>query len=413
MRISTLLEREPFGEILEETLGGFLESWKGQPRQVFWYAGRPDLAAMRRRGQQPWLCNVYLNAIFAPEADPRVLEPVQREFSRSVTGWRRPAQRAYVALASSRWGARWLAQAGVGISPGLPDADQLLIVAGNHKIRLLDRAEGVVYGVRKCGFPPGFMQRETETRRQAEALGLPVPPLEEVAEGGSWFRERYVVGTPVNRLTDGAAMRQAVGQVAQALHRLLGSTMQEEPLHEYAGRLAEQARALVEASCLLNEKQKQSLERTIEGLLAQIQAVQPEMNATILTALTHGDFQPANIIANGSAVWLIDWEYTGRRQAAYDALTFGLHSRFPSGLAERMGSELAGVLDSAVAQLGPWPGLDWGDGTAKRVHLGLFLLEELTLHLEENANTRFAKIGDGLGIVLKEADTWLEGADNG
>ena len=43
MRISLLLQREPFGEIVERTLATFLESWTGQPHEVRWYGGRPRL----------------------------------------------------------------------------------------------------------------------------------------------------------------------------------------------------------------------------------------------------------------------------------------------------------------------------------------------------------------------------------
>ena len=48
MRISLLLEREPFGTILEETLSRFLASWTGCAHAVSWYEGRPDLKAMQQ-----------------------------------------------------------------------------------------------------------------------------------------------------------------------------------------------------------------------------------------------------------------------------------------------------------------------------------------------------------------------------
>jgi len=396
MRISLLLQREPFDVILEETLSTFLESWRGQAHEVRWYNGRPDLDAIGRCGQQPWLCNIYLNAIFVPEAEPAVFDPIRREFARSVVWWRRPAQRAYIALAISRPGARWLAQAGVGISPALPDAGQLLIVAGNHKIRLLDRATGVVYGILKSGFPPDFMQRELATRQQATELGLPVPPLEAVAEDGAWFRESYVSGTPINRLADAAVAQRAVADVAYALHRLLRHTMQEQLLSEYVERLAAQARAHIAANHLLSEGQRRSLLQAVDCLLTQLNALRSAIGGRILTSLTHGDFQPANILVSQDGVWLIDWEYSARRQAGYDALVFALRSRFPAGLAARL-QRIVGEGDSTQPlSLADWPGLNWQDASWRRVHGWLFLLEELALHLEENANPCFHRLGDGL-----------------
>ena len=402
MRISLLLQREPFDVILEQTLATFLESWRGQPHEVHLYDGWPNVGLMRRRGQQAWLCNIYLNAVFVPEAEPPIFDPIRREFARSVLWWRRPAQRAYVALATSRLGARWLAQAGVSIFPPLPDAEQLLIVAGNHKMRLLDRARGVVYGILKSGFPPGFMQREIEARQQAAELDLPVPPLEALAKDGTWFRERYVSGTPVNRLADAAVAQRAVTEAAQSLRRLLKHTMQEEPLSEYVERLAGQARAHIEASHLLREEQKRSLLQVVDCLLTQINACQSAVGGRILTSLTHGDFQPANILVNQDGVWLIDWEYSARRQAGYDALVYTLRSRFPDGLAARLRQMLDGGGATGSLPLADWPGLDWQDVSRRRVHGLLFLLEELALHLEENANPRFHCLGGGLVVLQSQ-----------
>ena len=410
MRISLLLQREPFGVILEQTLATFLESWRGQPHEVHWYDGWPNVGLMRRRGQQPWLCNIYLNAIFVPQAEPKVFDPIRREFARSVIWWRRPAQRAYVALATSRQGASWLAQAGVGISPPLPGAERLLIVAGNHKIRLLDYARGVVYGILKSGFPPGFMQREIEARGRAEGLGLPVPALEAVAEDGTWFRERCVSGTPVNRLADAAVAQQAVTGAAQALHRLLKATMREESLGEYVERLAEQARAHITANHLLSESQKESLMQTVDDLVTQVNALQPAVEDRILSAVTHGDFQPANILVNQDGVWLIDWEYSARRQAGYDALVYTLRSRFPTGLAARLRQMLDGTGATESLPLANWPGLNWQDASRRRIHGLLFLLEELALHLEENANPRFHHLGGGLVVLQAQIPEALQAA---
>jgi hypothetical protein len=192
---------------------------------------------------------------------------------------------------------------------------------------------------------------------------------------------------------------------------LLESTMQQEPLTEYASRLAVDARDLIQVNHLLNKEQKQSLKRTIERLLAQITVFQRNgTSCSIWTALTHGDLQPANILIDGQNVWLIDWEYSARRQAGYDALTLGLGARFPSGLSRWGGREMIEIFDSAVAKLGPWPGLDWADATHRYVHIALFLLEELVLHLEENANPRFVNVGEGLKIIWREIDIWIEGA---
>ena len=406
MRISLLLQREPFGAILEETLASFLEAWIGKPHQVRWYEGRPSVWTMRRQGQQPWLCNIYLNAIFVPKAEPTIFDPIRREFARGVVWWRRPVQRAYVSLATSHRGAGWLAQAGVGISPFLSGAERLLIVAGNHKIRLLDRANGVVYGILKSGFPAEFMQREIETRQRARHLGLPTPPLESVAEDKTWFSERYVSGTPVNRLSDAAQSHRAVREASNALRRLLEQTRKPEPLQDYVDRLQARIQQLVEENHLLTGPRRQSLLSNVSAIIGHISQSCSTLGDHIETALTHGDFQPANILVSGEAVWLIDWEYSAQRQAGYDAFVFTLQSRSPRGLAARLQAFVSDGLDSTGSDL-QWPSVNRQGREGRRLHSELFLLEELVLHLEENANPRFVRLGEGLLQLQQEISCWV------
>ena len=168
MRLSLLLPREPFPVIFEQTLGRFLWSWTGQPYEIHWHPNRP-LSAPNCRSGEFWFVNIYLNAIFIPRADPPIFGPVKQEFSHSLVWWRRWPQRLYVDMATSPLMAKWLAHAGVSLTPALPQAERMLIVPGNHKIRLLDYGEKTVYAIRKSGFPAQFLEREIEVRRQPES----------------------------------------------------------------------------------------------------------------------------------------------------------------------------------------------------------------------------------------------------
>ncbi len=166
MRLRLLLPREPFPVIFAQTLSRFLLSWTGRPYEIHWRPKRP-LSASHWRSGEFWLVNIYLNAIFIPRADPAIFGPVKQEFSRSLVWWRRWPQRLYVDMATSPLMAKWLAHAGVSLTPALPQAERMLIVPGNHKIRLLDYGEKTVYAIRKSGFPANFLEREIEVRRQA------------------------------------------------------------------------------------------------------------------------------------------------------------------------------------------------------------------------------------------------------
>ncbi len=404
MRISLLLEREPFGKVLETTLERFWEERTGQAHSVKWQMGRPDIGQLRERGAQAWLANTYLNAIFVPEAVSAVFDPVRREFTRSTVAWRRLPQAAYVALASGI-GAAQLAQAGLSITPVIEHARHQLLVAGNHKLRLLDHRAGLAYGILKHGFDARFLENELTTRLQAAALGLPVPELKQWSPDGWWFSEAYVSGTPVNRLSDPQVAQDAIERATKALGRLLEATLGEEDASVYAQSLYERVVTLAQANRLLSETEHQ----TLNGIAPTL--VRLAEGGRIATARVHGDFQAANILVEGTKIWMIDWEYAAQRQAGYDALVFELAARRPHELAARIAQFVNdGPRDGPIGVMlraGRWPGVLWREAGIRRQASALFLLEELVMHLEENANPCFTRLGAGLTTVLSEAAQWV------
>ena len=402
MRLSLLLPREPFKVIFEQTLSRFLLSWTGKPYEIHWYPKRP-LSPSHCRAGEFWLVNIYLNAIFIPRADPVIFEPVKQEFSRSLFWWRRWPQRFYVDMATSPLMAKWLAHAGVSLTPALPQAAQRLIVPGNHKIRLLDYGEKTVYAIRKSGFPANFLEREIEVRRQAEELGLPVPRVKTVAGDGGWLSEEYVSGTPINRLKDPAQARAAFAEAHKALNVLHRHTFREVNTEKYVDLLSAEAHAHIEANALITSGSKRLLFQTLDSLVGRIKALLPACGNRLPTVLAHGDFQPANILVNADRLWLIDWEYSGRRQAAYDVLTFRLGSRFTRGLSGRLQRFITqGIPDGGLLPDFSCYDNAWQDSRSRLLYGSLFLLEEMALRLEENNNPAFIQLDNGVNILQQE-----------
>ncbi len=406
MRLSLLAKREPIADIVEQTLAGFLSRWQQRPYEVRWHPGRPRLAAIRNRGDQPWLCNFYLNAMFPIGVDPQALEPLKREFSRSPRWWCRPLQKLYVDLAFSPSMAPLFAHAALGISPPLDEATGLVFVAGNYKLRLLDRRRGEVHCMLKNGFPPAAMQRELAARKLAAELGLPVPALKAAAADGTWLTEAYVSGTPLNRLADEGQARWAVDEVVRHLQSLAERTLKEETLGNYLAHLEDQITAYLSANPLFTQAQVQAWRQMTGALLVRLRLEGPQSLPRVLLALSHGDLQPGNILVNGATVWLIDWEYAALRQLSYDPLVFLSGSRFPRGMARRL---------QGIVEQGPsagWAGLlwvkdFWATTGTRRLSVDLFLLEELALRLQENTNPWFRELDEGLMILEDETCHWL------
>ncbi len=374
-----------------------------------WYGWKTDLKTLQRHGGQAWLGNVYLNALFVPDAAPATFAPVYREFSYSEAWWKRPAQRAYAALSIQPWTAPWFAQVGMTISPSVTNAERLLISGGNHKLRIFEQAAEKVYGVLKSGSSSCFFEQEVLMRRQAAHCGVPVPPLLELAEDQTWFSEPLLNATPANRVKNRQLAHEATTHILSALRDMSEKTGREEYLTTYAEGLIEQARTLT-PNGPLSDKQQQEVLRIIEGLAAEIHTPHPYVGKQLVLAITHGDLQPGNILLDPHGEsWLIDWEYAARRQAGYDLLAGKLRPRFPDGLADRL---------ALVWQPGPtletcgetkWPNVPWSDLPARRLHLLLFLLEELIVQLQENANPLFFQPGRGLLLLMSEIVCFLAG----
>ena len=122
-----------------------------------------------------------------------------------------------------------------------------------------------------------------------------------------------------------------------------------------------------------------------------LHSLQDKGDKDIVTSQTHGDFQSANILLGQHHTWLIDWEYTAKRQVAYDGLVYTLKSRFPEGLSQRLLGAMTGDSPDCERLLAHYPYVDWQDISKRRSMLALFLLEELDLKLMEICNPVFYK----------------------
>jgi hypothetical protein len=353
---------------------------------------------------QRWLCSYYINAIFQPRPQRSDLEPVIREFSRSPSRGRRLAQRAYVGLATHRFGALLAAQAYLEVSPPISRATHWLIVGGNHKLRILDRPAGTAVALLKDGFDDRRMRTEISIRRRAEQVGLPVPPMLRVAADDSWFEESYITGTPLNRLKDRHRASRAVRKVGKALALFSIGGREEHTVDDYVRPLLDECRKHLDDSALVEDAARDRVARCL-GLLERRLAQHGQRRMS--TGPAHGDFQPGNVLDDGDdRAWLIDWEFAGRRQLGHDGLTYALALRHPTGLAERLSRFVRRPLYDDL--LREWSGPAWGSTEERCLSALLLVLEELRLALEESNNPRLLVANPSMGTLIEEAGRWLE-----
>ena len=194
-------------------------------------------------------------------------------------------------------------------------------------------------------------------------------------------------------------------QATEAVQKLSRNTAQEIPLIEYCHNLEQDIRTKITTNHLLSARQKEKLQSQCITIVRWLGKEKNSVSPSLTTAQTHGDFQPGNILADKDRIWLIDWEYTKRRQAAYDGLVYALRSRYPNGLAERLRQEMESPTNPILAS---WPGLNWTEANERKVALALFLLEELDLYLAENDNKLFYTLSGGMFQFIEELDFCIQ-----
>ena len=392
MRISLLLEREPFGQILAATLARYWTERLGTTVDVRW---APETESPPP-GALTWYCNPRLNTIFTADATSAVFGPARREFARAISPLRRPAQALYVRLATSSAFAKRIAWPALYVTPAIPDASSTSILGGNNRIRLINFRTSESHVVAKEGFDSDLIAHELDVRTGSSTLA---PKITFVDKARRWFTEECIAGTPLNRLASSATNRASLSRASTALHELHQSTQTETPLANHASALETQINALAQAHPWLTDAMRSTIQTLTDTITTTIDSLVTAV-PNIQIAQTHGDFQPANILVSGNDVWQIDWEYTAQRHITYDPLVYHLQARSPVGLAQRFKALSDGSTLDALNVAWPW--FPW-DAPEQRIgSLVIFLLEELVFRLEESNNPMFYGLDPGVPNYLSE-----------
>lgn len=358
MRITYLLDREPFGQILQLTLSAYWGDIYGLPVDVYWNRQSLDC--------QLWQGNSYLNFFCARDVDVSCFENIIREFSHARSWWCRGVQSGYVRAAISPPFRKWLSQVCFSVSQDIPGATQQLIIGGRNRLRIIHPKVGESVVIAKAGFSRLGFEREIYVRESyARALA---PKFLGMRASGMAFAEEYCVGTPANRLP----IRRAIQARAEACNRLI------EFLHRPTLRIVVIAEHLKQLATNI-----QTLASDV-GVAAQALADLASRisgSAQLGLALTHGDFQNGNILVTEQDLRIIDWETATERSQLYDLATLSVDMRLAPDRFEVWRRQVAKWLDQpsqVPALLVPI------DGRRSLLgHVAVWWMEEAVFQLEE------------------------------
>lgn len=119
---------------------------------------------------------------------------------------------------------------------------------------------------------------------------------------------------------------------------------------------------------------------------------------------SHGDFQDANLllpsVSDIREVYIIDWEYADLRCTHYDWFVYGLKSRSPNGLSDRIGALIKANKYECLDV--PWFNFSDMDTNAIRRLALLFLVDEFLFRLDDTCIPNLERKADGFVTFIKE-----------
>ena len=128
MKISLLLDREPFDKIFENTFASFLNDFTNSPHKVKWYP--KSFINQNTVSRQIWYCNPLINSIFVKGANPAVFDSINGEYVHNpLRPWRSRLQKLYLRLSQNKIIAPLMSKYIIEVSPSEQADVTSLIIA--------------------------------------------------------------------------------------------------------------------------------------------------------------------------------------------------------------------------------------------------------------------------------------------
>ena len=395
MRLDLLLKRENFAQIFELSLENFLLDKLGIVTVIRW--------KKRFKSNNALLVNHKLNVIYSKNIDRDKLRAIVSEYAYHPNILRHFLQKCYIKLASNIYFERLFVKMRVEVKPWTSSLDDFCIIPGNHSIRIIDLKLSICRVVIKDGHNTQFINNEIYLRENYSFL--PIPKLLNVDSLGLWYEEVQISALPLNRIENQDIKDKALLRAQKSLLSLYARTLIKVNIFSYLEALQRTSTDLIiKLPKVYIQKDKNKIDFILGLLMVDLSKLD---DYEINLVLSHGDFQPANILVDNTdqELYLIDWEYSYKRSIYYDALVYESHCRSPKGLSERLGLILNGA-DSAY---------DWCvENTSNKLikmDLVVFLIEDLIVRLSELQIPNMINKNDGFEVWLNEVEKWTSTYD--
>ncbi len=374
MKIKLLKLRENFEENFICSFRHFLSEKFGWNDDMFWSSSKN----VGDTEDQMVLCvNDVLNVIFPKQMPPIRLKPFVNEFRYNENIIKRILQNIYVSLAIKPFFVRFTSMKVLVIRNPPENIKNFLILPGNHSHRVIDFKDDVSLVFAKKCFDYDYFRAEAESR--LEYHFLPVPKILDYVKGRCWFSEEIVCGLPINRLIDYEHRDSSLSNAASALLDLYDLTLREVDRESYLEKLNSRIKMKIATIELyISHGQLVMLYQLLDMLYFNVSVLWNCSHSEIRLVMSHGDFQPANVICGKSNVWLTDWEYCSERSIYFDSFYYVVNSTRLGDFSSKIELLLNKMIDNAL----PIP-LEGIFSKNCKFYIFLFLLELYLLKISE------------------------------
>ena len=402
LKISELRMREDYDRNLEATLQNAVAIGK----RMGWLDGT---GAGQSRASVAWFEHPLFGAYSTKAPSSAVRRFFSEMFGRTPKTWRRGIQKLAVTALTLEPTFR----AALGFSfttPPVPHPDDSIWLPGNHRFRYFDFADRLVYIFPKANFSPEGIERELAFRSKYASQYPWVSPVRGVMPDDCAFIEELKFAVPFNRVLPRVqkALMPEICRAVDDLHRIDRRDL--TPGEYLAVKKAQLDRAKDSFATRFPGVRFNRLDAIVKSAQKFI-----ERCRDIPVGISHGDFQPGNILVNiesstkprpfyswrkttprshlESALTFIDWEDVALRATLYDDMTFASQTRAPLHLSKRLSdpSPIRGRLPLSI------------DFNAARA---IWFLEEWIWLLESSSRPGITRIPDGMRIHFRELAGW-------
>jgi len=395
LKLKQLMEREKFPSIFNVTLGNYLSSkydWHGE---IIWNGESEE-------NSSALLVNERVNIIFPSHLKPRDIRLFAREYTYHKKPFRRLAQSVYVYFSTSKTLRNFFASYALHINPYPDFLLNICILPGNHSIRIVNLDLNECLVLSKAGYRSDKLENSINFR--ALYSDLPGPKILDWDLLEGWYIEERIFGIPIDRLPKQNDQENALSEACLFLSKIHKKTLKRIDNSKW---LEEKFSEIDLAISQLPECYNLSLKNQIISLkthLIELSQKSFHSGHQIEVAMTHGDFQPANILSPSNQeerkVFIIDWEYAGLRCSHYDTFVYNLDARRPKGLANRI-KKLIQNKNNLDPILG-MAGLNNLHNNNVKSLVSSFLVDELLFRLDDTNIPNLKEPSEGLLFFMSE-----------